>query len=94
IIDVLKSLIEYTKTHFVDEEKLMKDVAYPDREIHFREHEDFINEIYSDTAEFLQGKKLPTLRLAQYLYNWLLDHIMIHDKQIGLYIRENNIEIS
>jgi hemerythrin len=94
LLDVLKSLIEYTKTHFVDEERIMKEVNFPEYQVHFREHEDFIKKVYESTSEFLQGHSVPTIKLTEFLYSWLVDHILIHDKHIGIHIRENNIHLS
>lgn len=88
IVDVLKSLINYTKTHFVDEEKIMEEVGFPDIAQHKIEHELFIKQVHESTKELLTGHSVPTLKVAHFLANWLIDHVLIHDKKIGKFYRE------
>ncbi|MCC5814861.1 MAG: hemerythrin family protein [Leptospira sp.] len=93
IVDVLKSLILYTKTHFVDEEAIMIKVNYPEYAIHKLEHEKFIQEVGIATKDLLEGHSVPTLKVAEFLGNWLIDHVLIHDKRIGDYIQAGKFKI-
>ncbi|MCP5500069.1 MAG: hemerythrin family protein [Leptospiraceae bacterium] len=88
IVDVLKSLIYYTKTHFVDEEKIMQEVGFPEYEAHKEEHEEFIKRVHESTIDLIQGHSVPSIKLTEFLFSWLVDHILIHDKKIGNYIKQ------
>lgn len=91
IVDVLKSLILYTKTHFVDEETIMLKAGFPEFEMHKKEHEAFIQEVGEATKDLLEGNSVPTLKIAEFLGNWLINHVLIHDKRIGEYVRTGKL---
>ncbi|TGN18423.1 bacteriohemerythrin [Leptospira idonii] len=92
IVDVLKNLIHYTQTHFVDEERIMKEIHYPHYEIHKKEHENFIQEVLVSTKELIEGRSMPTLKLTNFLSQWLIEHVLIHDSQIGEFAHHSQVE--
>ena len=81
----LRSAIDYAKSHFSIEEKLLKQVNYPDLPLQKEQHELFITRILDAADEFEQGKSEP-LALASFLKNWLLSHIAEMDKRYSSYI--------
>ncbi len=90
-VPVLKDLIQYTKTHFHDEEALMERVGFPDLAEHRREHERFIQEVAAAAREVLTGTGVPTTRILNFLSDWLVDHIMVFDRKIGVYMKQHGI---
>ncbi len=88
VIDqILQSLKEYTEYHFNDEEKLMAANNYPNLEQHRKTHQFLRNEI--TRYRQLQAKgKLTIEDLSRLLTNWLINHIMIDDKDYGRMIRD------
>ncbi len=89
-IELISNLIDYTKTHFKDEEDLMKKYAYPDYEMHKHDHEKFVQEVIDATKTYMQGGVLPSNKVLSFLANWLVDHILNHDKKMGLYLKEHH----
>ncbi|MDD5426827.1 MAG: bacteriohemerythrin [candidate division Zixibacteria bacterium] len=87
IIDrILQSLKEYTEYHFTDEEKLMTANNYPNLEQHRKRHQFLRNEIIRYRE--LQAKgKLTVDDISRLLTNWLINHIMVDDKDYGRMIR-------
>ena len=80
---VINTLIEYTKLHFSDEEKIMKKMDYPKLDIHIIQHKDFVDRIirYSndfDSKSEYDANLLP--ELLSFLTEWLLNHISNQDK--------------
>lgn len=91
IVPVLRELIDYTRTHFVDEEQLMLENDFPEYDAHKKDHDRFIQEVARDTREFLEGKSVPSMKLMNFLAQWLVDHIMGYDKQLGRYLKERGV---
>jgi hemerythrin len=80
---VLFTLLEYTRTHFAEEESLMKQVNYPAIEAHLLEHVYFIDTIrkWMDAPEQLN----PDAVLA-FIEGWLVGHITHSDAAYVPYI--------
>jgi hemerythrin-like metal-binding protein len=83
--DILKELVQYTKYHFEEEEKVMQRISYPDFEKHKKLHKDLVNEISIILLDLKNGKKINAFELKTFLQKWLIDHILGEDKKIGEY---------
>lgn len=84
---LLTQLLDYTRNHFADEEKLMSRIEYPDTISHRRLHKDFDNLIYEKFRMTDYGNIILTSEIIQMMKNWLYDHILIEDKKIGEYLK-------
>ena len=82
--DLLDSLIEYTRVHFAREEELFVRFDYPDALRHTFQHESMA-EWCADTRKALKEGTLtaPSLKVLDYLKDWLFDHIMDSDRRFG-----------
>ncbi len=79
--DIFYNLIDYTKYHFSEEEKLMGRMGYPHLNEHKAQHKVLVKQIV-EILENLKEKKFDIgEKLNQMLYNWLIKHILDHDKQ-------------
>ncbi|MFT9076643.1 bacteriohemerythrin [Ethanoligenens sp.] len=80
---------DYTVKHFGDEEKLQKEYKYPDYPAHHQLHQTFVNDLKSYKAQL--EKDGPTVQLVAkfntFVSTWLIKHISVEDKKIGVYIR-------
>jgi hemerythrin-like metal-binding protein len=56
LLFLLKGLKEYTQTHFLTEERYMKQYNYPEFEVHKAEHAKFIATINSFEDQYKSGK--------------------------------------
>lgn len=90
--DILNATVtmigQYTKIHFVTEEKLLKSTGYPDFEAHKRLHEQLINE-----STLVGGQSLRNQDPSEYLIflrNWWLNHINKHDHEYVEHFRKIN----
>jgi hemerythrin len=77
---ILKKLVQYTCEHFAAEEKLMSVAAYPQFARHKVEHEKLKQEVGKMLQDVEQGRAVVSVKLMQFLKNWLHHHILGCDK--------------
>lgn len=92
IMDTLDFLLNYTVTHFRDEEQLMLDCGYPDYESHKLEHERFIQDvlIIKQQVETQGITVLTTIKINRTLVDWLINHIQKNDQRIGDFLEKRH----
>jgi hemerythrin len=82
-------LVNYTKRHFADEEKLQLQSHYPDYANHKKYHEGFVQEVNQIVAEL--KKEGPTLVMVGKINNaiagWLIRHISTEDVKVANHIK-------
>lgn len=81
LMKILSDLAGYTKTHFVEEERLMEQHDYPDLAGH-REKHGALNRALADFyRNFYTSSRPVTSEVMAFLKSWLYDHILGQDKQ-------------
>lgn len=77
---LITELIRYTREHFTYEEKLMQKFAYSGCAEHMEEHNDFIEKLMELVHGNSEGKgREEYLVFAEFLADWLVNHIMVVD---------------
>lgn len=91
IIELLKFLDSYTKTHFRDEERYMTSIGYPALNEQKGMHKAFINKLTDLRKDYeTSGANISVIINAnQFVLDWLTKHISIQDKKIGEFARKN-----
>ena len=84
--EALDELVDYTKTHFTYEEGLMRDNDYPDFEQHKAQHEKMFEKVREVLAEYEQDQDTAMANAAEYLKDWLINHINGTDKEYSSYL--------
>ena len=84
--EALDELVDYTKTHFTYEEGLMRDNDYPDFEPHKLQHEKMFEKVREVLAEYEQDQDTAMANAAEYLRDWLINHINGTDKEYSSYL--------
>lgn len=79
---VLNELVNYTKTHFANEEKLMAAHGYVKTAEHKAEHAKFVQEVADFKGKFDSGALTVTSSLLNFLRDWLINHILNSDKAL------------
>ncbi len=87
----LNELVRYTVNHFSTEEKYFDRYDYPETAAHIDEHAKFIREVSAFKKEFEEGRIGITIKLMNFLSEWLWNHIMSSDKKFGPYLNEKGI---
>lgn len=80
--EILVALVEYTKTHFDLEERLMVEAGYNDAktQAHMEEHRLFTVRLDELLNKYSEGGKPISFEVVHFLKRWLYDHIMITDR--------------
>ncbi|MDR0569551.1 MAG: bacteriohemerythrin [Spirochaetaceae bacterium] len=90
--EVIRKTLEYVKFHFSAEERLLTNAKYPDLAVHKRQHESFVKKITEDAQKYEKGQAVAYV-YVNYLKEWILNHIAVHDKAYSEFIlkqKENN----
>ncbi|MFA7241984.1 MAG: hemerythrin family protein [Sulfuricellaceae bacterium] len=86
--NIICDLLTYARTHFAEEEQLMRQTAFPDFARHKALHEAFDAKIHEVEKQVLNGEVHAVASfLPQLIGDWLLDHIATEDQQYAAYIK-------
>jgi hemerythrin len=80
-------LFKYAREHFTAEEAEMRKIAYPKLDEHIRIHDALIEKL-SDVAISPLDTDEANLALKRFVLHWIVDHIMIRDKDISRHIAQ------
>ncbi|GHV96463.1 hypothetical protein AGMMS50293_27830 [Spirochaetia bacterium] len=86
----LDFLVNYTATHFADEEDIQQQYRYPDFENHHDIHESFKKMAVELAKEFMESGTTEGLvkEVKRKFGDWLVTHIKGQDSRIGEFIRQ------
>lgn len=84
---VIEELGAYILLHFTTEEALMEKSFYPGRADHHNKHLELTGKFLAFKDRYFQDQKLNPKELLDFMCNWLKDHIMMCDKEFGVYLR-------
>jgi hemerythrin len=87
----INGLLDYTKTHFAAEEKLMGQHGYTGLDEQKGAHKKFIDKVAAYKLQFENGKVGLTIEMMNFLSDWLKGHIVVEDKKYGSYLNEKNV---
>ena len=91
---VIKELVEYTKYHFIAEEKLMLECKYAGYREHEKEHKDFMKKVMVLSKEYMgdvEKRMFLSLKIAEFLKDWLSSHVLGTDTKYGSFFNEKGI---
>jgi hemerythrin len=83
---VLAETTQYTFLQFAHEEKLMCEIDYPDRQQHILEHQQLAKRAREFADRFEGGQNPTTLEYLVFLADWVKDHTMTTDRELGQYL--------
>lgn len=89
IIQLLEELTDYTKIHFADEEAYMEKIGYAGIDAQKRAHAGFTAKLEDIKLDGIDGNQQEVLlELLDFLFNWLVYHILKMDKLIPVDAQE------
>jgi hemerythrin len=88
---LLKSLVQYTQTHFNFEESLMRRTVYPRMNDHVAKHKDLTRQVGEFAARYDRGEIAINVDLLMFLRNWLVNHIQKEDRDYGPWLNQNGL---
>ncbi len=80
---VLIQLVDYTQYHFKTEEKVMEQIGYAGLGEQKNLHREFIRQLAVIIKKVRDGQNLNVFDLMGFLQNWLINHIVNKDMNIG-----------
>ena len=84
---ILKELMDYTRYHMAEEEKVMKEMGYPDLEEHRRVHAALTLQVASYQKQVDSASQaVPAKEIFQFLSHWLISHIVGQDLKYAPYL--------
>jgi len=89
--DTINNLIDYATYHFREEEKLMNSIQGVDFSSHFRQHQDFCLKVATLKGKTFLGNDV-SFELFDFVKDWLINHILVSDQQIGKALQINTTE--
>lgn len=89
---ILDGLIEYTKTHFANEEHFMQKHGYPNLEAHKREHDALTKQVVDIQRKYHSGATaMLSMEVMTFLKNWLIKHIQGTDRQYAPFLQGKGV---
>jgi len=85
---VIQEVINYVKTHFAAEERILAATKFAGYAEHKKEHEEFVLTVVENVREYESGNRLSLSSFTRYLKDWILSHIAYMDKQYFVYFRK------
>jgi hemerythrin len=87
---VVNEIVDYTQSHFVNEELLMHNEQYPQFADHKVEHQNLIEEVDVFKERLLSNFPDGRQDLYRFLREWLINHILESDKKFAAYVAEKS----
>lgn len=85
IVEVIYELKDYAATHFKHEEEYMMSIRYKKLISQKAEHDEFIAMLEKYDLDVIdENQRKVILELLDFLNEWLINHILQSDKQIGM----------
>lgn len=84
-------LLQYTRTHFQQEEELMKKANYPQLQAHQEMHRKFVSEVELVQKQIKGGQHANSVGVLNMVRDWLVNHIQKVDKQYGTHLNAAGI---
>ena len=81
----LKEILKYAEFHFLSEENMMIDIAYPQLELHAAEHAKLLQALARNIDRLMAGEDVLEEFLT-FLYEWFSDHTIGTDYRLTQYI--------
>ena len=89
---IILDLANYTVNHFSAEEHYFDKFGYPATVDHKLEHKKFIAQVGAFKNDFESGHISMTIKVMDFLSDWLRTHIMGTDKKYSQFFNENGLK--
>lgn len=78
--DTVEQLAVYTRTHFLQEEVLMRQTEYPGLAAHRQEHRKLMEDVEQYKRALEEGRSASPISLLNFVRQWLVHHIRESDR--------------
>lgn len=88
---ILDRLLDYTKSHFSNEEYQMQRHGYAGYVAHKARHDALTRQVAEFAVKFKEGKAVVTVEVMNFLKDWLATHIQETDRQYGPFLNGKGV---
>lgn len=88
IASLIQEVLSASIQHFSTEESLMQKFKYNNTYTHKIEHDRCLRKIKEFQKEFYDDDYPPTADFLVFLKNWLINHVDLKDKKLGIFLNE------
>lgn len=89
---LIAGLKNYTRNHFLHEQRFLMLCEYPQYQQHVQKHQEFIAKIEEFETIIREGKPLLPTLVTKYLKDWLIVHIKMFDKAYAPYMLKKGLK--
>jgi hemerythrin len=89
---IIEGLKDYAIEHFSTEEKYFDQFGYRNAFSHKRDHQGFIDKVNDFKAGFDSGKAMLSMKIMDFLKDWLVKHIQKVDMAYAPFFREKGLK--
>lgn len=82
IMDSLDTLLDFTESHFRDEELMMRYYHYTDYENHREKHDLMISQVEEMQKQISETDPIRTTEILRFLKIWMINHILKEDTKL------------
>ncbi len=88
---LLSQLVNYTNSHFVDEEQYLARTQYPKLAEQKKMHGNLSKQVLEFVGRYERGEIALDIHLLDFLRKWLMEHILEEDKEYGPWLNKAGI---
>jgi hemerythrin len=85
---LLRQLLDYSEAHFLSEQILMREHAYPGYEAHVAEHDRLLDQLRNMVKDWDRDETEVLDRRATHVEDWLHVHMRTTDHKLEEYLQE------
>lgn len=89
--ELLNKLIEFTRLHFWNEERLMEQYSFPGLAEHRTEHQRLLRQLQETFSWLHHGETANISELLFFLHDWFIDHVEGLDQQYGPWLNKHGV---
>jgi len=82
-------LFKYTREHFIAEEAVMREMGYPKLAEHTAIHNKLLDQLSETSMKPLDNDAV-YVEFKQFAFHWIVDHILVSDKDYHHYAQEHS----
>jgi len=92
IRDTVDQLAVYTRTHFLQEEVLMRQAGYPGLGAHQEQHRKLMADVEQYKRALEEGRSASPVSLLNFVRQWLAHHILESDKAYADHLNAHGVQ--
>jgi hemerythrin-like metal-binding protein len=90
--ETVEKLAVYTRTHFLQEEALMRKTGYPDLEAHRELHRKLMGDVEQYKKGLEEGRSASPVSLLNFVRQWLVQHIKQADRAYSEHVNAYGVQ--